>query len=278
MNFDHGKVEPVKSIISETKELVLDIPLKKVDESILPGVTVMVVTRNRKQFAGLIIDNWKRVNYPPEKLQLLIIDDSDDTKMGPIMELKALKDPRISYCYIKPSTTDIPHTIGSKRNHGMTVAKYDFVCMLDDDDFMYNDSILARVLTILSYKKGCVYSDQLGVYNLKHESSYVIENIPHVPEGTMMITKAFWLTQKFSETAVAESIGLISGREMEMMKIPWFYNCVALYHGNNHTMITKNMHTLGNRNKMRKAMEISLNIWKTAFPKSFQTAVKLIPV
>lgn len=276
-NFDHGKVDFVKTMLSDTKEIVLDFPIKSIKSELLPGVTIMVVTKNRKNFANIIIDNWTRINYPADKLELLIIDDSDDVKLGPILELKALKDTRISYCYINPNK-ESPHTIGSKRNHGISVAKHDFICMLDDDDFLYNDSIIARILTLLSFKKGCVYSEEIGVYNTTHESNYVVGNLQHVPEGSILLTRAFWLAQKFDETSNSESLNLISGRELDMMKIPWYFNYVALCHSKNTTNITKkvSLKDKDTNNKNKKTIECPINIWKTSFPKTFKKAIKKI--
>lgn len=259
-NFDHSKVENVKTRISEQKEVILDLPLKTIDSNVLPGVTVLVVTRNRKKFAPIIIDNWKRINYPADKLQLLIVDDSDDKKMGPILELKELKDNRIAYCYVEPKKDGI-HNIGTKRNHGIERAKYDFICIMDDDDYLYNDSILARVATLLSYNKGCVYSDQIAIYNIQQQSSYITFSSNSIPVGTMLFTKDFWTKQKFNESSENEIEGMINGREIETIRIPWFFNMIGLYHDTNHSDLLKT-----------KKADQTMNIWKI-FPKSFKRSI-----
>ena len=271
--FDHTKIELAKCKYSENNELVLDLPIKNVSNSILPGVTVMVVTRNRKEFADIIIDNWKRIRYPADKLQLLIIDDSDQQSMGPVDALRALKDKRISYCYVEPKKDGV-HSIGTKRNHGVSLAKFDYICNMDDDDFLYDDSILARMLTLLSYKKQCVYSDSIGVYNTKFESTYVVENLNIIPPGSMLFSKVFWNDKKFDEVNFIEADSMVYGRENDMVRIPWFFSYVSIYHKSNVSQLAKSIVKINkNRNNLTQA---TMNLWKTAFSKNFKDAVKKI--
>jgi glycosyltransferase involved in cell wall biosynthesis len=271
--FDHTKIEIASFKYSENNELTLDLPIKNVSESILPGVTVMVVTRNRKEFADIIIDNWKRIKYPADKLQLLIIDDSDQQSMGPVEALRSLKDKRISYCYVEPKKDGV-HSIGTKRNHGVSLAKYDYICNMDDDDFLYDDSILARMLTLLSYKKQCVYSDSIGVFNTKFESTYIVENLNIVPPGSMLFSKVFWMDKKFDETNFNEANSMVQGKETDMVRIPWFFSYVSLFHKSNKTQIAKSVIKIG-KNK-NNSLNPTMNLWKTAFSKPFKDAVKKI--
>ena len=44
----------------------------------------------------------------------------------------------------------------------MSLVKTDYVAMVDDDDFLYNESILVRMCCMLYYDKACVYSVEAG--------------------------------------------------------------------------------------------------------------------
>lgn len=281
LKFDHGKVESVKTKRGDTGDIIVDLPITTIKTDVLPGVTILLVTRNRRKFAPLIIDNWKRIRYPEEKLQLLVVDDSDDVKMGPILELKALKDPRISYCYVNPikdnSGNISGNSIGSKRNHGVNLAKYDYICIMDDDDFMFDDSILARMSCLICNQKQCIYSGEMGVYNFKHENSYILPETTDIAEGSLMFTKKFWETNKFSESGTGEGLNMVCGKELEMIKIPWFFNIVAINHNKNTTGKLRNV-MFDNRTRVqaRQSLSASLNIYKSSFPKSFKKALKSI--
>ena len=292
LDFDHAKVAFVDTCLSDDKqEVVLNLPIKSIDSSNLPCVSIVVVTKNRKHFSDIFINNWKRIQYPPEKLELVVVDDSDDIKEGPILELKSLKDPRISYYYINPehnknyqeelktllksqNASDINdftkfRTIGYKRNYGVKVSKHDFVCMLDDDDYLYDESILARVVSLLSYKKGCVYSDSIAIYNTKFESSYVNLYSDSICEGSMLFTKDFWKVNKFSEdiNIKSEGIQLVKGRELEVVKIPWMFNLIALSGKHNYNGRTKRI-----LKKKTQSIE-NYNLYKT-FPETFKIVIK----
>ena len=71
---------------------------KNIDDKDLPHVSILTITRNRFKFwkAGLPLYNFNIINYPKEKLEWIIIDDSN-TK-----DLKKLIPPdnRIKYIYI----------------------------------------------------------------------------------------------------------------------------------------------------------------------------------
>ena len=276
---DHGKVEQARvRKTDDGKDVVLDFPEDAVDRSNLPHVTIVTVTRNRKQWAAASIDNWKRVYYPDDKLTWLVIDDSPDPKADGFVEpLKALKDSRVLYYYLAPKKEGdqvVPHTVGYKRNLAMTLVKTEVVAFMDDDDFLFDESILARVCCLRFYGKQCVYSADLGVYHVFHQNSYYLEGFADVPEGSLMLTKQFWARQKFGEEAQGEGRQLVSGQELDMIKIPSMYNLVVLNHGRNLTGQGRNVRFVQDRAMRNKSAIIApLNLWKK-LPVSFREAVR----
>jgi hypothetical protein len=281
-DFDHTKVEQVKLKRSANgKDIVIDLPVEEINRENFPAVTIVTVTRNRKHFFPLAIDNWKRVYYPEEKLTWLVVDDSDSLEQSPIKLLKDLKDPkRVLFYYLPPKTEDgklVGHSIGYKRNLAMTLIKTDFVAMVDDDDFLYPESIMSRMCSLLFYGKQCVYSDELGVYSVHHENSYILEGFQDVPEGTLMFTKKFWEKNKFGEGTYGEGGQLVAGRELDMIRVPYFFNVIVLNH---HTNITGKGRNIRFANtgalKNRASVSAPLNFYKLEFPKSFKDALKIL--
>lgn len=277
---DHSKVEMVRVRWTENKkEQVLDFPDDAVDRAALPPITIITITRNRKAYAPLAIDNWKRIYYPDDKLTWLIIDDSDDPKKDGFIEpLKALKDHRIMYWYEKPKVDDqnktIPYTVGYKRNLAMKIVKTDLVAFVDDDDYIPEDSILSRVLCLKYYGKECVYSNELGIYDVFNENSYVLEGFADVPEGSMVITRSFWEHQKFGEGEGGEGRQMVSGQELKMIRIPWIFSLIVLNHKNNTTGRARSMRFKPTRNLQgRASIQAPINLFKT-FPSSFKDALK----
>ena len=304
ISVDHIKTETARVRQTEDGDVVLDFPEDKIDRSYLPHVTIVTVTCNRKRFAELAINNWKRIYYPDNKLTWLIIDDSEDPKKDGFIEpLKSLKDPRIKYYYLAPQrknsgtpdpsrvSENIPnpilggagelgapevvhHTIGYKRNFAMSLVTSDIVCFMDDDDFLFDESILARVCCLKFYGKQCVYSADLGVYNVVHENSYFLEGFADVPEGSLMLTKEFWQKQKFGEEPQGEGRQLVSGQEANMIKIPSHFSLVVLQHGSNVTGSGRSIRFKMDRQMTEKRRAVKpIDFWKDSFPTSFREAV-----
>jgi hypothetical protein len=275
---DHGRVEYARVKRTPEGDIILDLPQENMPKEILPHVTVVTVTRNRRKFFPLAIDNWKRIYYPYDRLTWLIIDDSDDIKDGPAAQLKPLRDPRIQYYRMPPKEEGgklVGHTVGYKRNFAMGLVKSDYVAMMDDDDFFYAESILSRICCLIFYGKECAYSEELGVYHINNTSSYVLEGFDDVPEGTLLFHRSFWERQKFGEGARGEGIQLVSGQENRMIKIPWYFNLVVLNHSTNTTGSGRNLRfQMKGAMKEKAAVSAPVNFYKKSFPESFKKALK----
>jgi glycosyltransferase involved in cell wall biosynthesis len=276
VSIDHGKVEQARiRRAANGKDVVLDWPEDDIDRSKLPDVTIITVTRNRRRFAALAIDNWKRIYYPDDKLTWLVVDDSPDPRKDGFLEpLKALHDNRILYYYMSPRENGEPHNVGHKRNVAMGLVKSSVVAFMDDDDYLYDESILSRVLCLHYYDKQAVYCAEIGVYNVPHENSYFLEGYADVPEGSLMCTKQFWERQKFGDEMQGEGRQLVSGQELHMIKIPSCFNMVVLNHGKNLTGSGRSIRFAMDRKMKEKAAVLApINFWKEVFPSSFKDTV-----
>ena len=59
--------------------------LPNIDDNLLPTVTIVTPTYNRKDNFGIAIRNFKNFNYPREKLFWIILDDSPDDSIKLIL-------------------------------------------------------------------------------------------------------------------------------------------------------------------------------------------------
>lgn len=65
---------------------------------------------------------------------------------------------------------------------------------MDDDDYHYSDSILAKIRCLQKYKKKCIFSSPIGVYNLNNNTSQIVDTdgtIPGIPEATLTFIVLF---------------------------------------------------------------------------------------
>ena len=171
----------------ENGQTVLDVPILTNEE--LPSITIITITRDRKHLFPIAIYNWKNFLYPREKLEWIIVDDSKDEIIPKVEELMKY-DNRVRYIHIKN-----PLPIGDKRNYACKLAKYEYIMNMDDDDYYFKDSILAKVRVLKHFNRDCVYSYPLGIYDSISGKSAIYDTFHsgvNVPEASMLYKKSFW--------------------------------------------------------------------------------------
>ncbi len=169
----------------------------------LPNVSIITPTYNKKNFFPLAIHNFLSFDYPKEKLEWIILDDGDES----IKDILP-NDSRIKYYYYDKDTKDkIYHIfienykkkkeeykklskrdkrgnkyklkpehkkqfkgnrlpLGMKRNICIQYASYDYIMHMDDDDFYPPKTILTRVNTMLENKVNCVGCSTIACFHI----------------------------------------------------------------------------------------------------------------
>lgn len=209
--------------------------LSHIKEDDLPTVSILTPTYNRNIFTDLILRNWNNINYPKDKLEWIIVDDSDKGK-----ELNELlfKDNNIRYIRINNKLT-----LGKKRNFLASLARNDILVHMDDDDFYPSESVIARVKTILlSKNKSCVGCTKTLCYDMINDQTFEAydpsddnNKLPcTISESTLAYTKEFWNKQRYNnEDTYAECLEFIKNRYDEIITIPYIFVITQLSHSNN---------------------------------------------
>jgi hypothetical protein len=104
---------------------------------------------------------------------------------------------------------------------GASIAKYDIILHMDDDDVYPNNSVIYRVAELLrAPAKGCVFCTTIPCYDICNYISFInvppmkLEMSQRVSEATMAYTRAFWEEHPFDENIrIAEGHTFIRGRE-----------------------------------------------------------------
>jgi glycosyltransferase involved in cell wall biosynthesis len=169
----------------------------------LPNITLITPTYNKHKFFKLAVHNFNSFNYPKEKIEWIILDDSDEV-MKNILPI----DPRIKYYYYDKNDVQelykmfmqnykenkkkydqlsnkekkgkkykilpdhkngnfkggrIP--LGLKRNLCVQYASNDIILHMDDDDYYLPDSIITRVLAIQN-GNDCVGCSSINCFHI----------------------------------------------------------------------------------------------------------------
>ena len=217
--------------------------LPQISNNELPKVSIITPTHNRREMFSLANRNFEEFNYPKDKLEWIIVDDSSDE--NPIDDM-VNKDRRIHLLQLRdPNSKEVTKlTISQKRNIGASKATGEIIIHMDDDDYYPPESIIARVKVLLKYKEAgirCVGCTQIGTYDLMENKSSMSSDGPiSFSEATMAYFKDFWQEQPFQNDQLrAEHKGFMENRLDCCMDIPYAFVIIAITHENNYTSFRK---------------------------------------
>ena len=198
----------------------------------LPYVSILTVTKNRKKLFPMAIYNWNNFDYPAEKLQWVILDDSD--KPGNNLSDILPVDKRIKYVRIS-SKQKIP--VSAKRNLIMKHADHDILVNMDDDDFYMPSSVKTRVKVLLQYpEKDIVGCGMICCYDVHQDGFYVLGNKCQYAEASMAFRRRFMEEREFNEQIrLGEGILFMRNRKDKGVRIPWSFVMFAMNHKHNMT-------------------------------------------
>ena len=200
-------------------------------EDLLPDVSILTITRDRRVFMPLAKYSYMIQSYPEDKLEWVIVDDGDDP-----IEDTLIGVPNVKYVKCAPGMT-----ISQKRNLAVENAMYDIMVNLDDDDVYPNNSVLQRVAMLLKEPVvQCGFCTTIPCYDITKFSSFM--NVPpmtlpmseRVSEATLVFTRKFWEEGGFDEKIhIGEGNAFIHGREQMCREISPQDVIVSLIHPKN---------------------------------------------
>jgi hypothetical protein len=206
-----------------------------------PPISVVTLIYNRKKFFDLACHSMMITDYPKDKIEWVIVDDSDDPaeqNSDKIVQVGEAAAPmKFVYVPLKKKTP-----VSEKRNLGTAAATNDIVLFVDDDDHYPETSFRRRVawLTQHPWKPRVVATTTIACYDLIKGISAVNVPPPDIPmsqrisEATLTFYKSFWTERGFPKgVLVGEGEGFIQGRESECLEMPPQQIIVAFSHGKN---------------------------------------------
>jgi len=203
-----------------------------------PPISIITLVYNRPKFIENACLNLLSTDYPKDKIEWVVIDDSDadQSPSDRIVKFQNQFPGTITYIPLPKKTP-----IGSKRNLAVERAKNDILLMMDDDDHYPETSFRRRVayLTRGRINASCAVCTTIAMYDLRTGVSAV--NVPpfdlslgqRCSEATLTFTRAFWLARKFGTQDIAEGETFLQGRESMVVEMPPQQIIVALTHSTN---------------------------------------------
>jgi len=178
-------------------DMIFKIPIH---DSLLPNISILTPTCDRKKFLSLMIYNIHHFTYPKEKIEWYLLESNDNSvenyeklfnDKDEIKYLEKLLGIKIKYEYIDDSLS-----IGKKRNRLSDNSSYEYLINMDDDD-LYLPSYLNHNIDILTNTDkditGCL--DMLFIYPQKgYQVSYIkcVRDFKLYHEATLCMTKTYF--------------------------------------------------------------------------------------
>jgi hypothetical protein len=206
-----------------------------------PPISIVTMLYNRRKFFDLACHNITMTDYPKDKIEWIIIEDSDnpmeDASDRVVAVAESAAPVRVVYVPLKKK---VP--VSLKRNLAIEKATSDIVLMMDDDDHYPETSFRRRVawLTKHPWAPKCVTATTIACYDLVKGISAV--NTPplglplgqRVSEATLTFYRSWWAEKGFpTDIQVGEGESFLAGREHEVLEIPPQQIIVAFSHGAN---------------------------------------------
>ena len=206
-----------------------------------PPISIVTLLYNRRKFFDLACHNIMLSDYPKDKIEWVIVDDSDDPNeaVSDRVIQVGMKSAPLTVVYV-PYDRKLP--ISEKRNVGVNRSKNEIVLFMDDDDHYPETSFRRRVawLTKHPWTPQCTACTTIACYDLIRGVSAV--NTPpfslplkqRISEATLTFYKSWWDAQKFAlKTEVGEGEGFLEGREQDVLEMPPQQIIVAFSHKKN---------------------------------------------
>jgi hypothetical protein len=211
-------------------------PLLKVEDC--PPISIITLVYNRPKFIENACLNLLSSEYPHDKIEWIVIDDSEPehSPSNRVVGFQEKFKGKVVYVPLNKKTS-----IGAKRNLGVERASHDILLMMDDDDHYPTTSFRRRVAYLLKARRAyeCAACTTIAMYDLMTGISAV--NCPpynlslgeRCSEATLTFTRRFWEQRKFEETSMAEGDAFLRGRESAVAEMPPQQIIVALTHKSN---------------------------------------------
>jgi len=179
----------------------------------LPTVSLVSIIRDWSQFNVLCEHHWNTLDYPKDKLEWIIIDDSRDDHSSefPIHEnilyiqissdeylekIEFPKDDKKELWNYYKLAGKLPN--GFKRDFAVGLTSHEYIFHLDMDTIYQPKSIQRKLKFLQTNKLDCVYCRSMLCYDIYGKKVYKTENKLHGYESTLFHTKSFWKQSGFT--------------------------------------------------------------------------------
>lgn len=219
-----------------------------------PLTSICTITSNRKQFLPLLLKCVENQDYPLDRIEWVILDDSTEYLEKP--ELSSTSGITIKYHKI-----DKRIKLGEKRNIAHKLCTGEFIVYMDDDDFYPPTRVSHAVSVLKSSATGIAASTLLPIF-FTHDRQLWISGpfgANHGTAGTFAMTREFARTHFYSKDAICnEEKDFLQDYSIPLFQLNPELTMVCISHTRN-TFDKKRMRQNGPTPRMRPVKDNELN-------------------
>lgn len=204
------------------------------DDTELPEISVVTITRNRSQFYPLMIRNMSKFEYPKHRIEWIVIEDGDSSFEGVMMNRFKNSGMKLTYKGIG-ANGKLAFPIGYKRNIAASLATHDIIIHMDDDDYYPPESLIARARTLEKFTDtydctGCLKVRTFNLFSERTVEAFEGSAI-NMSESTLAYRRSFWEQKKFrNECSSGEGVAFLEDRYERCVSLPYVFVVTQLDH------------------------------------------------
>lgn len=166
----------------------------------LPFVSVVTPTWNRRHFLPYLLYMFQYQDYPADRRELVILDDSPDSSADLVEIIKkyAVCPELIRYYHLPQRLA-----IGAKRNQLNTLARGDYILCMDDDDYYPADKISYTLAEMQRHKATFAGCDSIPIWYSHIDRIYRSDTWGprHALNGTFAFHRSHLRRHRFDDEA-----------------------------------------------------------------------------
>ena len=174
-----------------------------------PFVSVVCPTYNRREFLPYLLYIWQYQDYPADKRELIILDDSSTSNADLIEMMSDPATPNVRYIHSPERLV-----LGNKRNRLNALAKGEYILCFDDDDYYPPNKISNQVAQMQSNNARFSGCDQIYIWYSHLNKIYMTRSFgkQHALNGTFGYHRNMLKKHRYDDEArLSEEEGFLNG-------------------------------------------------------------------
>lgn len=224
MKTTHKKTQPsLMSALLERQKRAQALPT--------PFVSVVCPTYNRREFLPYLLYIWQYQDYPADKRELIILDDSPASNADLIEMMSDPATPNVRYIHSPERLV-----LGQKRNMLNELATGEYIICFDDDDYYAPNKISHQVAEMQVNNALFSGSDQIYIWYSHLDKIYLTHPFGerHALNGTFGYHRNLLKKHRYEDGAAkAEEVGFLKGYTTPVQQIDPKQTILCISHSSN---------------------------------------------